>query len=413
MRSDNLKLNDIFWNTLATVTYAAVSLLLSLFVINISGKIEGGIFSFGYSTLAHFAFIIAYFGMRPLHIVDVKYNHSFKEYLLFNMSTTLISLLLGIIYISYLYYIGNYSLIKLILLILLVIHGAIDGFADCFECEFQRINKLNMCGQSLFFRIILFVISLIVTLYITNNLIYAEIVSVIVEIIAFLFLNVVRSRKLFKSASVTRDYKRSILKETLPLFLIVFLDMYIFSATKFSIDVNLNDMYSGFFNLVFIPTNIIYLVMNLFMKPILTPLSTAYYNNKDDYKKLLTKTIMLAICLSIIFILGTLALGKIYLNIINYFTGNIYKDLYDKAVKILIIVIVGGCFYTVTTPLYYSMVIENKQKYLLIAYAIVFIISIFVSKIFVNNLGIYGAAFGFLANMFLLCMAVIISKVLT
>ena len=46
--------------------------------------------------------------------------------------------------------------------------------------------------------------------------------------------------------------------------------MYIFSVAKFAIDYNLGDVYSGFYNLIFMPTNVIYLVMTLFMKPILT-----------------------------------------------------------------------------------------------------------------------------------------------
>ena len=77
MRSDNLKPRDIFWNTLGMITYSAVSLLVSIVIINISGSIEGGIFSFGFSTLGRLIYIVAYFGIRPMHIVDIKYRYSF------------------------------------------------------------------------------------------------------------------------------------------------------------------------------------------------------------------------------------------------------------------------------------------------------------------------------------------------
>lgn len=414
MRNDNLKLKDIFWNTLGTVTYAAVSLLLSIAVINFSGKIEGGIFSFGFSTLAHFVFIISYFGIRPMHIVDVKYKYGFSEYVIFGRNTAVLSLCLGVFYIVLLYKSGNYSLTKTLLLCILVLHGAIDGFADYFECEYQRVNRLYMCGQSLFFRITLFAITLIGVLFFTKNLFYAETFAVIVEIIIFAILNPIRGEKVFKTAVQveTIDKKKNLLFEALPLFLIVFLDMFAFSATKFAVDIYLGDTYNGFFNIIFMPTNIIYLVMNLFMKPILTPLSNAYYNDKVLYKNIIIKTMLIAFCVSLVFMLGTYFFGDIYINIVNIITEETYVDFLPIAKKILLIVIGGGCLYTINTPLYFSLIIENKQQYLMIAYFITCIISAIVANIFVQNLGIIGAAFGFMVNMFALCISVFITKVI-
>ena len=91
MRSDNLKFKDIFWNSIGTITYSAVSLLVSIVIINISGSIEGGIFSFGFSTLGRLVYITSYFGIRPMHIVDIKYKYSFKDYISFGFKTAFIA----------------------------------------------------------------------------------------------------------------------------------------------------------------------------------------------------------------------------------------------------------------------------------------------------------------------------------
>lgn len=414
MRNDNIKFKDIFWNTLGTITYAAVSLFLSIVVINMQGKIEGGIFSFGFSTLAHLVFIVSYFGIRPMHIVDIKYRYGFGDYVRFGLKAAIFSIVCGIVYIVLLYNNGTYSITKSLLLCILVLHGAIDGFADYFECEYQRVNKLYMCGQSLFFRMLAFTITLVLVLYTTDNLFYAQIIAVFVEIIAFILLNIVRSQSVFKTAvqAETKDKKKSLFLEALPLFLIVFFDMYIFTATKFSIDYSLSDVYSGFFNIIFMPTNVIYLIMNLFMKPLLTPLTNAYYDDKNDYKKMLIRIVILALLISVVFFIGTYFLGDIYINIVNMITNDTYKEFLPFAKNILLIVILGGGFYTINTPLYYSLIIENKQKYLVIAYVITSIIAVVVSYIFVKNLGIMGAAYGFLANMFVLCLSVFITKVL-
>ena len=421
MRSDNLKFKDIFWNTLGTVTYSAVSLLISIAIINISGSIEGGIFSFGFSTLGRLIYIGSYFGMRPMHIVDVKYRYSFSDYLTFGMKAAGISFLAGIIFISTRYLSGNYTTIKSVLLIALVLHAVIDGFADYYECEYQRVNKLYMCGQSVFFRIILFTISLILTVYVTKNLLIAEIVAIIVEIIAFYYLNIKRSKGVFKSAKLDTNKHKNILVDALPLFLVTFLDMYIFSAAKFSIDLNLGDLYSGFFNLIFMPTNVIYLVMTLFMKPILTPLSNAYHNNSEEYNKILGNTFFLSLAIAVAFIIGTLLFGNVYLNIIKAVTVGAYNNIGKEIVfnnwslefVVLLIAIIGGCFYTICTPMYFAIIIENKQKYLLITYGLNAVLSFFISRIFVSTAGIIGAATSFLISMFLLFVGVIIVKGVT
>lgn len=423
MRNDNIKFKDISWNTIGTVTYSAVSLLLSVVIINLCGSIEGGIFSFGFSTLAHLIFIISFFGIRAMHIVDIKYRYSFNDYVSFGIRTMLIGIIFGATYILYRYYLGTYNNTKSILLFILVLHGAIDGFADYFECEYQRVNKLYMSGQSIFFRILSFTITLIVVVYTTNNLLLAEICAVTVEIIFFYFLNIFRSKNVFKSAKLDDKHMkhRSLFLEALPLFLITFLDMYIFSSAKMSIDANLGDVYSGFFNLVFMPTNIIYLVMTLFMKPILTPLSNAYYNDKEEYKKILFHTFIIALLISIIFMILAVFFGRIYLNLVNLVTGNIYdwarKEIVYNGLPldyvVFLIVIFGGMFYTICTPMYFAIIIEGKQRYLVIAYAIVMMISMYISRMYTINAGIIGAAISFVISMFLLFFGIFVIKVLT
>ena len=72
MRNENVKPLDIFWNTVGTCTYAIISLVLSIVVINIAGKTEGGIFTFGFSTLARLAFTLTFFTFHFLFVHTVK-----------------------------------------------------------------------------------------------------------------------------------------------------------------------------------------------------------------------------------------------------------------------------------------------------------------------------------------------------
>ena len=414
MRNDNLKPTDLIWNTLGTCTYAAISLLISIFVIRISGKTEGGIFSFGFSTLARLTFIITYFGIRPMHIVDIKYKYSPSDYIKFGKMMGLISLIIGSAFVIYRYFIGNYTITKVQILYLLIIHGIIDGFADYYECEYQRVNKLSFCGQSLFFRIVTFAITLIVSLEFTKNLLLSEIIAIVVELIMFYFLNIIRSKNLFKTAKSNDENNKffNLFLDAFPLFLITFLDMYIFSSAKFAIDKSIGDVASGFFNLIFMPTNAIYLLMTLFMKPILTPLSNAYHTDKKEYNKLLNKSMLFALLICALSIIMLYILGKYYINIINLITTNNYVEFKDMAFKLLFVVFLGGCLYTLSTPIYFSIIIENKQKYLFYSYSVVAIITLILSNRFVILYGIMGAAYSFCFSMFLILISIFIVKLI-
>ncbi|MDO5850832.1 MAG: hypothetical protein Q4P14_06400, partial [Methanobacteriaceae archaeon] len=232
------------------------------------------------------------------------------------------------------------------------------------------------------------------------------------EIIAFIFLNGIRGKSVFKNVNYKSSEISSLFRESFPLFLIVFFDMYIISSTKFAIDMHMTDVDSGFFNLIYMPTYATYLLMNLFMKPFLTPLSNAYYHDKKLYKKLIFKSLVVGLVITTVFILGTILFGDIYIDIINTFTDKIYIDYGSIAKTILIIVVGAGCFYTIVTPMYYMLILEGKQAELCISYIITFILSIFISNLFVSNMGLKGAAYGALTNMFILFTNILITKAL-
>lgn len=409
MKDHYIKLKDIVWNTLGTCSYAIVSLLLSLIIINFAGKIDGGIFSFGFSTLTRLTFIITFFGIRPLHIVDVKYKYSFINYRNFGLKAGFVALFVGLSYIAFMLLIGNYTIIKFALLFLLIIHGILDGFSDYYECEYQRVNRLYLSGKSQFFRIMLFAITLIIILLFTKSLLIAEISAIAIELFVFFYFNIIKSRGIF-DLSIRDDKSISLFIDALPLFLITFLDTFIFSLSKFFIDAGLGDVYNGFYNIVFMPTNAIYLLMTLIMKPLLTPLANAYHDDREKYNILLKKATIVAIIIALFSIIVTIIFGKYYLSIMYYLTGNAYKDFGDLANKILLIVIVGGTFYTICTPQYFALIIENKRNYMLISYTIVSIISLFVTWLITSKFGIIGAAYSFLLCMFMESLGIFIAK---
>ena len=67
---------------------------------------------------------------------------------------------------------------------------------------------------------------------------------------------------------------------TILLFVSVFLDFYIFSASKYAIDAHMNDAASGYFNVIFMPTSVINLAAGFVIRPFLTSLTDCWNNQR-------------------------------------------------------------------------------------------------------------------------------------
>ena len=80
------------------------------------------------------------------------------------------------------------------------------------------------------------------------------------------------------------------------------------------------------------PTNAIYLLMTLVMKPILTPLSNAYYNNKKEYNGILLNSFVFAVILSGIAVLAVILFGNTYFSILYYLTNTDYAHYVRRSI---------------------------------------------------------------------------------
>ena len=413
----NTKAKDFIWNTIASLIFSAVSMVLSLIVINIIGTEIGGIFSFGYSTLAYIVFTISYFGMRNFQIVDIKYKYSFNEYLSLRIITCLAGILFGIIYIGFLFITKVYDLNKSMMLLLIILYGTIEAFLDVIECEYQRIGKLYKAGIALFFRTIAFTSILIVLLLLTKNVFLAIICSLIAKVVTALYFDIY----LFKK-DMGEDYKVEInlfdkrllelFKETLPLFLIIIFDLYIYSASKFAVDVVLTDYHNGLFNLLFLPSNIIYLLCATALRPILTPLSHLYHSDRAEYEKTCKYIYKLIAIIAVVLLVLGVVMSKFYLYILDILTNGLYTANLRRGVILtsVIFIILGGIFYSVYSPAFNMLIIESKIKNMLKIYAPIFVISIIMSYAFVKQFAILGASISFAMLMIMLSSSILIAK---
>lgn len=393
----SLEKENMIWNMTGSFFYAFASMVLSFLVLRIAGEEQGGIFSFGFSTVGQQMFLLAYFGIRPFHITDGTNQYRFGDYLHHRYVTCALALLLGA---GYLVCIG-YSWQKAQIIFLLIVYKVIDGFVDVYESEFQRQGCLYLTGRSNTFRTILSVGVFLATLVSGAGLFAACAAAVLGQIAGVVLFDIVVLREL-KRVDYGWSAKQgvSLTASSILLFVSVFLDFYIFSAAKYAIDAHLGDAASGYFNVIFMPTSVINLAAGFVIRPFLTYLTDCWNEHRfSDFKKKLLTIMAVIGGLTVLAVGGTVVLGRPVLALLEWLLGKSYSGTLTALWPAFIMIVLGGGFYAVLNLYYYALVILRRQKLIFGIYAVLTVLAAILAPRLTVALGIFGAAFAYLILM--------------
>ena len=393
----SLDKENMIWNMSGSFFYAFASMVLSFLVLRIAGEEQGGIFSFGFSTVGQQMFLLAYFGIRPFHITDGTKQYRFGDYLHHRYVTCAMALLLGAGYLACI----GYSWQKAQIIFLLIVYKVIDGFADVYESEFQRQGCLYLTGRSNTFRTILSVGIFLATLVSGAGLFAACAAAVLGQIAGVVLFDIVVLREL-KRVDYGWSAKQgvSLTASSILLFVSVFLDFYIFSAAKYAIDAHLGDAASGYFNVIFMPTSVINLAAGFVIRPFLTYLTDCWNEHRfSDFKKKLLTIMAVIGGLTVLAVGGTVVLGRPVLALLEWLLGKSYSGTLTALWPAFIMIVLGGGFYAVLNLYYYALVILRRQKLIFGIYAVLTVLAAILAPRLTVALGIFGAALAYLILM--------------
>lgn len=393
----SLEKENMIWNMTGSFFYAFASMVLSFLVLRIAGEEQGGIFSFGFSTVGQQMFLLAYFGIRPFHITDGTNQYRFGDYLHHRYVTCALALLLGAGYLACI----GYSWQKAQIIFLLIVYKVIDGLADVYESEFQRQGCLYLTGRSNTFRTILSVGIFLATLVSGAGLFAACAAAVLGQIAGVVLFDIVVLREL-KRVDYGWSAKQgvSLTASSILLFVSVFLDFYIFSAAKYAIDAHLGDAASGYFNVIFMPTSVINLAAGFVIRPFLTYLTDCWNEHRfSDFKKKLLTIMAVIGGLTVLAVGGTVVLGRPVLALLEWLLGKSYSGTLTALWPAFIMIVLGGGFYAVLNLYYYALVILRRQKLIFGIYAVLTVLAAILAPRLTVALGIFGAAFAYLILM--------------
>ncbi len=393
----NKEKRNILWNMSGSFFYAFSSMVLSFLVMRIVGKEQGGIFAFGYSTFGQQMFILAYFGIRPFQVTDGVGEYRFGDYRIHRFFSCGVALAAGA---GYLFFCG-YTPQKAAIIFLLVCYKVIDGFADVYESEFQRAGHLHLTGKSNTFRTVLSVSVFLIVLSAGGSLLPACGAAVAAQLAGVAIFDISLIKRL-PAVDRNRDIRRMapLTGAVWLLFVSVFLDFYIFSAAKYAIDAHMDDVASGYFNVIFMPTSVINLAAGFVIRPVLTYLTDDWKEKRyAQFARMLGKISGLIAALSVLAVALAWVLGRPILGIMERILGPSYEGSLVPCHKAFVLVVLGGGFYAILNLYYYVLVILRRQKVIFGIYAVMTVLAAVLAPVFVKQGGILGAAWAYLVLM--------------
>ncbi|MBQ7174804.1 MAG: lipopolysaccharide biosynthesis protein [Lachnospiraceae bacterium] len=418
MEQDATLKKDYFWNTLGSAVYALSAVVLAFLAMHFAGPEEGGIFGFGFSTFGQQMFIIAYFGIRPFHITDVKREYAYEDYRRLRILTAAAAVAAAASYLLLMRLTGHYQAHKALVIFMLALYKVADGVADLYESECQRSGKLWLGGQELTVRTLLAAGAFAAVLILTGGLLAAVSAAVAVHAGVILFFRGYLRRHVLlqedaqapdRSGTPLSPRVKMLFASTVLLFLSVFVDFYIFSASKYAIDLHLTDTDSGVFNVLFMPTSVIYLVANFIIRPYMTRLADIYENGEmPRFRKIVRILSIDILILAGLAVIGTLVVGRYVLMLFELLLGTQYHGVLIAHHWDFVLIIAGGCFYALTNLYYYVLVIMRQQKMIFFNYLLMAVVAFVLTKRAVLGYGLEGASAAYPLYM-LLTMFVFIS----
>lgn len=406
MFSDTTTTKSIyFWNMLGNFSNALLTVLSMMVVTRSLASYDADIFSIGWA-ISQLMATIGTFQVRMYQATDINEKFSFNQYFKFRIMCLFLMIMTSIFYVAF----RGYDSYKGLIILLLCIFRAIDCFADLYEGWFQQKGRLDFSGQSLFLRVFISLLILAFTAFLTKNLAIMCTSLLVSYFVSLYFFDIRIYHKFYKNNHVDRKehkgWLREIFKDTLPLFINSFLAISIMNAPKDSIDLALqngllDEGAQTIYSVLFMPASFLTLFYMVF-RPLITEMAISWDRGEvHDFLKKLKKIVIILILFSILVLVVAYFLGCPVLSLF-------YGINLDGQAWNLIIILLGGCFYTFACILDNTLLILRRQHVLVISYVLTWILSKIISDFFVNLSGIHGGALAYMLSMLLFLLSIII-----
>ena len=157
--------SSIIWNSLGSIFYLGCQWLITVLVVRLSGVAEAGILSLAMS-VSNIWYCFAVYGMRNFQVSDAINKYNDGTYIISRIVTGVASLAGCIIYIMVI----PYDSYQRECILLYFLYRLTEACFDVYAGIFQKNWRLDLAGKSMILRGTLTLISFIIVLKTTQNM---------------------------------------------------------------------------------------------------------------------------------------------------------------------------------------------------------------------------------------------------
>lgn len=385
------------WYTLGSGSLAFSTMFITIMVSHILGEYMGGYFSIGIS-LAQWFSTIANFEIRTFQVTDVKKEYSFFDYFLLRMVLCIITFGISGLYVLF----QTYSAQKSMIIFLLCVYKLLEAAADVYEGEFQKMDRIDLSGKSMFFRVVISILVLSGALFLTHNSILSLILMCLFTMLVIYLINI-KLLYLFGTYKFESTFKqvKGIFFQCLPLAIATFLNTYIINSSKFMIDQYMDDRYQLYYTAIFMPNLVINLFSGIIFKPMQIKMAKYFLDNEyKSFARVILHVLSFIMGFTIVCMAGAYVAGLPVLSIV-------YKVNLEGYRQALLILLGAGGMNAINIIFYYVMTIIRKQKYMIAIYGASALFAYIITRKTTQIYGVMGAAIGYLFTVIFLALLLI------
>lgn len=388
----------VFWNAMGSVANAGASFAFLAIITNLLGKEAGGQWSICFS-IAQLMWTVGLFEATTYFATDAADRFSPGEYLAFKFLSCGAMVVVSIIYVATFGFGAEQTWLALTLCLMKLI----DAFGGFWYALFQKNERLDISGFSVTMQMVITLAVFAMGILVTREMLVAAVLATAAEAAWVFIYNPLRQRTVAPVGGpefVWGDMGRLFL-QLLPLFIATFLSNYLTNIPRYAIQSAGDDAMQGVFNVIFMPSFVINLLVLFMLRPTLTPLSDYWVSGQ--YKR------FFSVCAKLI--AASLGVTAVVLVVAAFLGIPVLQAVFGVDLSgnlgAFLVVLLGGGLLATANIMYNGIIILRRQKYLLIAYIAAVAIGVVCQDGFVRQWGIMGAS-----ALFLLMIAVLFASYL-
>lgn len=389
-KTNNIKRSSYFWNAFSAVMLAMQSPVILMVMNRTNGTLDAGVFSIAIA-VANLMMYVGQYGLRKYQSSDVTEEYTFREYHGMRVVTCIVMVIACLVYCVYGSVFRNYSGEKFAVVYLVCMLKLFQAYSDVYHGHMQQKGRLDVATKCSTIRYAIEIIVYCGVLIATHNLIVSTVACVAASLIVLLLTTINAGRFYVDTMkpAFPIDKLKALAIDGFPLFVSMFLNMYVGNAPKYAIDACLTDDVQAIFNMIFMPAFVIQLIAHFIFNPILTTYAELWVDETDSSLPKLFKLVKRQIWLVVgLLVLAELVAATIGRPILSWWFG---EDL--SAYKLeLCVIMFGGAM--LAYSVYFSTIIAiiRVQKSLILCYGAVSLLSLLVSGTLVTKYGMIGAS---------------------